>query len=102
MAEQELFTVSVDSELQDLIPEFMDLTKKDIEQMTYALEKEDFETVRRLGHTMKGSGAGYGFELLTEVGANIEQLAKTKAGSDIKPLIAKATDYLQKVKIVFK
>ena len=40
--------------------------------MTHALEQSDLETVRVLGHSMKGSGASYGFEGLTTIGASLE------------------------------
>jgi hypothetical protein len=43
-----------------------------------ALEKQDFETIRILGHTMKGTGGGYGFDTISEMGRALEEAAKTQ------------------------
>ena len=95
-------TVTVDRDLEELIPEFLELTRNDIASMSDALGKGDFDTVRTLGHTMKGSGGGYGFDFLTEIGAKIEQFAKTKTGEQIGPLIEKLQRYLEQVNIVYE
>jgi HPt (histidine-containing phosphotransfer) domain-containing protein len=94
--------VTVDKDLEELIPDFLEMTKTDIGAMQTALAAGDFETVRRLGHTLKGSGAGYGFTEVTALGAKIEQLAKSSAGDDIKPLIAELGNYLERVEVVYE
>ena len=40
-----------------------------------ALEQSDYDTVRTLGHQMAGSGAGYGFPKITEIGGALEESA---------------------------
>src|SRR5438552_12528577 len=64
--------VTVDASLQDLIPSFLDKRRKDVPKLIEALAAGDFATIRRLGHNLKGTGAGYGFPALTDIGAAIE------------------------------
>ena len=100
MDEKEKIVVKVDPEIADLIPGFLNNRKKDIEYMESCLEVQDFEQIERLGHSMKGSGAGYGFVGITEIGRLIEIAGKEKDVEGIKKGIEDLRDYLDKVEIV--
>jgi len=69
--------VTIDSDLQDLIPGYLDKRYADVASIREAAGRNDFETIRVLGHTMKGSGGGYGFDRITEIGRQLEEAAKT-------------------------
>jgi len=43
--------------------------------MLDALARGEFEIVERLGHSMRGSGAGFGFQGITDIGAALERAA---------------------------
>jgi HPt (histidine-containing phosphotransfer) domain-containing protein len=100
MAEEEKIVVKVDPEIADLIPGFLNNRKKDIENMGSCLKVKDFEQIERLGHGMKGSGAGYGFYGISEIGKSIEIAAKEKNIEAIKKEIENLKDYLDRVEIV--
>src|SRR5437667_10953910 len=68
--------VEPDPDLIDLIPDYLEHRRQDLLAMTHALEQSDLETVRVLGHSMKGCGASYGFEGPTTIGASLEDAAK--------------------------
>ena len=68
--------IHADPEIADLIPKFLDNRQKDINLIESALEKNDFDAIRMLGHSMKGAGGGYGFDGVTEIGKNLEEAAK--------------------------
>jgi len=53
-----------------------------------------------MGHQMKGSGTGYGFAAITEIGRSLESAAKQEASDGIRTQIAALTDYLNRVEIV--
>lgn len=40
-----------------------------------AIAKSDLDTTRRIGHSLKGVGGGYGFPEITRLGAAIESAA---------------------------
>ncbi len=69
--------VRIDRDLEDLIPGYLEKRFADVASIREAAGKNDLETVRVLGHTMKGSGGGYGFDRITEIGRQLEEAAKT-------------------------
>jgi HPt (histidine-containing phosphotransfer) domain-containing protein len=100
MEGKEKIIVKVDPEIADLVPVFLSNRKKDIENMESCLEAQNFEQIERLGHSMKGSGGGYGFEGITEIGRLIEIAGKEKDVEGIKKGIEDLRDYLDRVEIV--
>jgi DNA-binding NarL/FixJ family response regulator len=58
--------VKIDRDLEDLIPGYLEKRLADVTSIREAAGKNDFEMIRVLGHTMKGSGGGYGFDRITE------------------------------------
>jgi len=94
--------VKIDKELEELIPLYLENRKKDIESITSALEKHDFETIRTLGHSMKGSGGGYGFDEISTIGKGIEQAAKSQDHEEIRRLIKKLSQYVENIQIIYE
>lgn len=93
--------VHVDPDLEDLIPGYLANRQKDVAALRGALEKKDLETVRILGHSMKGSGGGYGFDSITDIGMVLEKAAGEGREETILREIARLEDYLQRVAVVF-
>src|SRR4030042_5989491 len=91
----------VDPDLADLIPGYLANRKKDIVAIHDALEKKDLETVRILGHSMKGSGGGYGFETITDIGMLLEKAANKARGEMIRLEIVRLGGYLRQIEIVY-
>jgi HPt (histidine-containing phosphotransfer) domain-containing protein len=92
--------VHVDPDLADLIPGYLANREKDIAAIHDALKKKDLETVRILGHSMKGSGGGYGFDTITDIGMMLEKAVKEGREEMIHREIVRLEDYLQHVVIV--
>ena len=93
--------VRVDPDLSDLIPGFLGNRRKDITTMQAALERGDFETIRLLGHSMKGSGGGYGFDAVTDIGAALEQAAKDADREEMRRQIGELSTYLDQVEVTY-
>lgn len=64
--------VSPEPELMDLVPVYLGRREIDVALLQEALGLGDFDRVRTLGHSMKGSGGGYGFDGITEIGHRLE------------------------------
>jgi HPt (histidine-containing phosphotransfer) domain-containing protein len=99
--DKEPIHVIVESDLQDLIPNFMQRRHDDLEKLREALATGDFETVRVIGHSMKGTGGGYGFDGISEFGAAIEKAAKDAASADARSAVDALEDYLARVQVTF-
>jgi HPt (histidine-containing phosphotransfer) domain-containing protein len=92
--------VTVEADLLPLIPGFLENRRSDLEAIRTALRARDVETVQRLGHNMKGAGAGYGFDGITGLGAGLEDAAKQRDLARAQALVAKLEDYLERVEVV--
>jgi HPt (histidine-containing phosphotransfer) domain-containing protein len=94
--------VTVDKDLEDLVPGFLANRERDIEKINSLLAKADFDGIRIVGHSMKGSGGGYGFEFITEIGAGLERAAMTGNSDAIRKAVLELQQYLKQVEIVYR
>lgn len=94
--------VHVDAELEDLIPGFLENRRNDIKSMLEALKQGDYETIRILGHSMKGAGGGYGFDAITDIGASLEQSAKEKNPEEIRKRVDELSTFLEHVEVRYE
>jgi signal transduction histidine kinase/DNA-binding NarL/FixJ family response regulator len=98
-APKDVVLVSVEPGMEDLVPGYLEKRRKDVLAYRQALEAGDFEAVRMLGHKMKGTGAGYGFPVLTEIGNAIELAALSKDAAGIAASIDRLAWYTERVKL---
>jgi CheY-like chemotaxis protein len=94
--------VRVEDGLRDIVPGFLDNRKKDVARLNSALEASDFETIRQLGHRMKGTGAGYGFPLITEIGSDLEEAAQAPDAARIRRRVEELDRFLESVILKFE
>jgi len=94
--------VHVDEDLEDLIPGFLNNRRKDIDTMRSALKEGDFETIRSLGHSMKGAGGGYGFDLITDIGRDLEISARDGDVEKINQKVDALARFLESVEVVYE
>jgi HPt (histidine-containing phosphotransfer) domain-containing protein len=92
----------VSTELAELIPWFLDNRRKDIEAINTMLSTSDYKTLERLGHTLKGTCPGYGFDYLGRIGAQLETAAKAQDQDTIRRLNQDMKKYIEEVKVVYK
>ncbi len=93
-------TVAVDVDIIDLIPGYLENRWGDVHTIRSALQDGDFETIRRLGHSMKGSGGGYGLDPVTDMGSGLEEAAKAEDADAAWQWLEKLEGFLQRVKVV--
>jgi HPt (histidine-containing phosphotransfer) domain-containing protein len=93
--------VQIDADLEDLIPGYMKNRHKDIQQMRAHIDTGNFDAIRRIGHSMKGSGGGYGFDRITEIGANLEDAALENDIEAITLAIKSLSEYIEQVEVVY-
>ncbi len=90
----------IDADLIDLVPGYIENRRKDRLAIEDALGRGDMECVWIIGHSMKGSGGGYGFHTVSEVGAALEQAAKDGDGDAVRIALVRLQDYLARVEVV--
>ena len=92
--------VRADERLRAVIPRYLESRLKDVETILAALERSDFAAIAALGHKMCGTGAGYGFTPITELGVALEQAAKEQNYAAIREHAAGLSSYLARVTVV--
>jgi HPt (histidine-containing phosphotransfer) domain-containing protein len=93
--------VRIDASFEPLVPKFLTNRKKEVVTMQEALTTQDFETVRKVAHGMKGAGGSYGFDRVSEIAAVIEQAAATCDSSTIQRDLPMLGSYLDRIKVVY-
>ena len=101
MPEAEGEIVRVEDFIADLVPDYLLKVRHDLQEMEDSLEGEDYPRVQLLGHTLKGSGGGYGFDRLTEFGARVEESARSKDRQGVAHGLEKLRKYLDEVRVVY-
>jgi HPt (histidine-containing phosphotransfer) domain-containing protein len=95
-------TVKVDKDLEDLIPGFMQHRRDDVASLKASLSAGELDKIRITGHSMKGTGGGYGFDDLSQIGAELERAAVVGDAGEISALVDRLEKYLDHVVIRFE
>lgn len=100
-AENTQYVVKVEKDLEDLVPNFVANRKKDVKLLGDWIESQNFEEIRRMGHTLKGVCASYGFPQLGEFGKELEVHAKSENLGEISKIHQKMADFMNHYQIQF-
>lgn len=92
--------VRVDPDYLDLVPGFLDNRRSEIDIIRSSAARGDFREIKRLGHGMKGAGAGYGFEVISEIGKYLEEAAINEDVTAIEAELKRLGRYLSGVRVV--
>jgi PAS domain S-box-containing protein len=65
----------LDEGIAALVPKYIASKPKQIEEAQASLAVKDFEPIQRFGHNLKGTGRGYGFPPIEEMGRKLEKAA---------------------------
>jgi signal transduction histidine kinase/DNA-binding response OmpR family regulator len=84
--------VAVTPTVAPLVPNFLANRKKDALAARGAVRRRDFHGLWVLAHTMKGLGASYGFDGISEIGAEMERAALAHD----EPALTRALDALDR------
>lgn len=92
--------VRVDPDYADLVPGFLDNRRSEIDIIRDSAARGEFSEIKRLGHGMKGAGAGYGFDVITDIGRNLEDAAVNEDVPAIEAELERLGRYLSEVRVV--
>jgi len=92
----------IDKDLQDIAPGYLQSRRADVATMLRALADRQCEAIRILGHSMKGSGGGYGFNDISFIGEKLETAAKQEDHEELKIQISELSRYLDRVEVVYE
>lgn len=101
-ANESINIVFVDRELEPLIPDFIENRKKNFSEIETALKKSDWQKILRVAHILKGVCGGFGFDKLSLMSVQIEELSTKRNTMEIQHLMEKMRAYLDNVQISWK
>ncbi len=93
--------VYIYTEIEDLVPTFLSHQLEDVKAIVEACDQSDYDTIRVLGHNMKGVGSAYGFEAISEMGASLERYAKEQNSEKVRMLAEEVSVYLEGIEVVY-
>lgn len=91
--------VYVDPDYMDLVPGFLQSRRSEVGRIRDCLLNGDFKEAQRLGHGMKGAGAGYGFDEISSIGKRIEFAARDGDAAAVEDALVSLEDYLAVVEV---
>ena len=100
-AHDERIIVKVEKSLRNITPSFLAMKAKDISSARAAVERLEFQSVRRVGHDLKGEGRAYGFENLSELGEALEDAALRQDSVRALRLITQLSAFFEQVEVEY-
>ncbi|MBT6120167.1 Hpt domain-containing protein [bacterium] len=64
--------------IRPLLPKYFACRKEDLKSLKLALTLLNYEHISEIGHKLKGSGGTFGFQTISEIGAQIETAGNKK------------------------
>ena len=86
--------------IEGLVPDYLASVRREMAEILAGVDLNDCTIARRLGHQLKGSGAGYGFPEITSRGAAVESAAIAANEDEIRHQILILAAFLDRVEIV--
>ena len=93
--------VKISKDMADLIPEFFEEIREEIQKMLTALEQKDFKTLKRLAHGYKGASASYELNYLSKLFSGVESAADATDMDAIRAELYSVADYIDKIEVEF-
>lgn len=95
-------TVSIEKDLEVLVQRFLARKREDLGSARIALAAGDYETIRRIGHDLKGAGEGFGFPELSAFGAALEGAAIARNERALGEQLAAVEQFLSRLRVTFR
>jgi len=83
--------------LAELTPAYLENCRHNVVLMHDALDRADFDAVTILGHNLRGSGGGFGFQAITDIGAGLERAAESADIDVSRRWVDELSSYLDRV-----
>jgi len=91
--------VPVESWLKPVVGTYLDKCRGDVAKLRAAVDCGDYTTIRMLGHQLAGSGGGYGFGTITQIGSALEDSALASDTGKMRTSIEDLDRYLNAVRV---
>lgn len=97
-----IFSAFQDEEdFRELLEDFFVSAQDRRRVLSQLLADREWHAIRKQAHQLKGSGGGYGFDGLSELAAQLEEVCSQSEPTleEISPLLDDVVDYLSRIRI---
>ena len=88
-----------DPEIAPLVPQFIEHRQAEVAMFREALVDGELGRIQSSAHKMKGTGRGYGLDVVSRIGGELEVAAHEKDVPRMTGLIDELDAYLKRVRI---
>jgi len=78
---------AVDPAVAALLPAYLQRRAADARALEAALAESDYAAISAIGHRLKGLGATYGHDAISQAGRGLEEAAKARDADTVQQLI---------------
>ncbi len=100
--EGERIIVHVEAYLERILPRYLVGRREEVVSLLGRTVPNDLDTIRVLGHRMKGTGGAYGLDAITEIGRTLEQAAIHQSINEIEDLLDGFLNYLDRLEVIYE
>jgi signal transduction histidine kinase/CheY-like chemotaxis protein/HPt (histidine-containing phosphotransfer) domain-containing protein len=94
--------IQVEEGMEDVVPGYLEKRRAEVPVYRAALAAGDLTAIRNMGHRMKGTGGGYGFQALTDLGSALEKAAVAGDTETIARNLDEFSRYIGAVELEYK
>jgi hypothetical protein len=80
-------SVIVEKDLVSLLPCFLNNRLEDFEKLSHFLQIKDFDSIKRIGHDLRGVPGAFGYEFIVDIGRDIESAASLNDAESIGQIL---------------
>ena len=88
----------IPEDLKDLIPGYILRRETDILELNLFKKSNDFDSIRKLAHRLTGNGSSFGFDRISEIGAQLTHSAERNDINTVTQLIENLEGEVSKIK----
>jgi len=97
-----MYKVIIDSDFEELIPNFLENRKTDVDRLKKLVLEKDYTMIGNLGHSISGVGFNYGFDFIGKIGVELQRNVATENLLEIENLIESLEKYIDNVIIEYE
>jgi CheY-like chemotaxis protein len=88
--------MAMNAKFANRAPEFLLNCKRNVVAMVHAIDINDFQTVKFLSHGMRGAGGMFGFPIITDICASIQEATECLDGASSREHLNELSIYLDR------
>ncbi len=96
------YRVELEADLADLVPGLLANRQRELQTLRTALQAQDMECIRKIGHNLKGVAGSYGLMDLSDLGLQLEKAARQDDTEGVANVLSGMEEYLTGLEVSYR